>query len=146
MAGGNLTPPPAANPDPIDVCAGVVFRNGLLLIAQRRPEAHLGGLWEFPGGKRDAGETDQDCLKRELLEELGIEVEVGELFETITHAYPEKLIRLKFFLCRWLQHEPRAIGCHAFAWITRQQLANYDFPAADAQLLQKLTATPQLWR
>lgn len=138
-------PPPAAA-DWIEVSAGLVFRHGLLLITQRRPEDHLGGLWEFPGGKRNADETDEACLRRELLEELDIEVEVKELLETIEHQYPEKAVRLKFFRCLWQHNEPRALGCHDFAWVGREQLANYTFPAADAQLLQKLQTIPELWR
>lgn len=130
----------------IEVSAGLVFRHGLLLITRRRPEAHLGGLWEFPGGKVDAGETAENCLKRELMEELGIEVEIKELIETVEHDYPEKSVRLKFFRCQWLHNEPRAIGCEDFAWIGRPQLANYAFPPADAQLLKKLQSTPELWR
>jgi mutator protein MutT len=130
----------------IDVSAGVVFRHGLLLITQRRPKDHLGGLWEFPGGKRQPEESDEDCLSRELMEELGIEVEIKELLETITHEYPEQAVRLKFFRCLWRRHEPRLLGCHGFTWIACSQLKNYAFPAADAQLLAKLQAMPQLWR
>jgi len=130
----------------IDVSAGVVFRHGLLLITQRRPQDHLGGLWEFPGGKRQPEESDEDCLRRELMEELGIEVEVNELLETITHEYPEKAVRLKFFRCLWRRHEPRTLGCHDFAWIGCKQLRDYVFPSADAQLLAKLQSTPDLWR
>jgi mutator protein MutT len=129
----------------IEVSAGLVFRRGLLLITQRRPQDHLGGLWEFPGGKRHPNESDEECLRRELLEELAIEVEIKELVETIEHEYPEKSVRLKFFRCVWRQHEPRALGCHDFAWVTREQLMNYAFPAADAQLLQKLQNTHELW-
>src|SRR5882757_7146425 len=99
MSGDQAEPRPLALSNLIDVSAGVVFRGGLLLITQRRPEDHLGGLWEFPGGKRHAQESDQECLKRELLEELGIEVDVGDLIETIIHEYPEKTVRLKFFRC-----------------------------------------------
>ena len=129
----------------IEVSAGLVFRHGLLLITQRRPQDHLGGLWEFPGGKRHPDETDEACLQRELLEELGIEVELKELLETIEHQYPEKAVRLKFFRCLWQRHEPRTLGCHDFAWVGREQLANYTFPDADAQLLQKLQTTLDLW-
>ena len=134
----------------IDVSAGVVFRRGLLLITQRRPGDHLGGLWEFPGGKRHVEESDEDCLRRELMEELGIEVEVKELLETITHEYPEKAVRLKFFrACSANGHEP---GARWDAMIftswdrLREQLRDYAFPAADAQLLAKLQSTPELWR
>ncbi len=122
----------------IEVAAGLVFRNGLLLIAQRRPNDHLGGLWEFPGGKREASETFEECLRRELREELGIEVIVGELIESLTHDYPEKSVRLKFFRCKLLKNEPRPIFCHNLAWIKQEQLSQYEFPAADARLLEKL--------
>ena len=130
----------------IGVSAGLVFRHGLLLITRRRPDAHLGGLWEFPGGKQDPGESAEDCLKRELLEELGIEVEIKDLIETIDHEYPEKAVRLKFFRCLWVANEPKALGCEDFAWIGREQLASYSFPAADAQLLQKLQNAVELWK
>lgn len=142
----SATPRPAEARKLIEVSAGLVFRHGLLLITRRRPDAHLGGLWEFPGGKVDEGESAEDCLKRELMEELGIEVEIKELIETIEHDYPEKSVQLKFFRCLWLRNEPRPIGCEDFAWIGKPQLANYTFPPADAQLLQKLQATPELWR
>ncbi len=130
----------------IDVSAGLVFRDGKLLITQRQAGAHLGGLWEFPGGKREADETFESCLVRELREELGIEVTVGELIETVDHEYPEKRVRLKFFRCAWRANEPQALGCPAFAWITREQLAAYEFPAADAQLLQRLRITDEWWK
>jgi 8-oxo-dGTP diphosphatase len=122
----------------IDVAAGLVFRDGKLLIAQRPPAAHLGGLWEFPGGKREPDETFEDCLRRELKEELGIEAEVGALVESITHDYPDRSVHLKFFRCQWLCHEPQAIGCKDFAWITKEDLARYSFPPADARLLEKV--------
>ena len=122
----------------IEVAAGLVFRNGRLLITQRPFDAHLGGLWEFPGGKRHPNETFEDCLRRELQEELGIEVEISGLFESITHVYPEKTVHLKFFRCRWLRHEPEARGCPAFAWVEPAQLGGYEFPAADARLLARL--------
>jgi 8-oxo-dGTP diphosphatase len=125
---------------PIEVAAGLVFRGGRLLITQRPPAAHLGGLWEFPGGKREEGETFGQCLRRELAEELGIEAEVLELVEELTHHYPDRTVHLKFFRCRWLRHEPRAIHCHDWAWIGPAQLSGYTFPAADARLLEKLRA------
>ena len=130
----------------MEVAAGLVFRNGLLLIAQRKPEDHLGGLWEFPGGKRQPDESFQNCLKRELIEELGIEVEVEDLVESITHEYSTKTVRLEFYNCRWTKNEPQALGCSDFAWVDRRQLWNYSFPAADARLLQRLKDSPELWR
>ena len=110
-----------------------------------REATHLGGLWEFPGGKVEPGETFETALVRELREELGIEVAVGELIETIEHDYPEKRVRLKFFRCEWRAHEPQPLGCPAFAWITREELSRYEFPAADARLLEKLRCANDLW-
>ena len=130
----------------IEVAAGLVFRDGKLLITQRYPEAHLGGLWEFPGGKREPQESFEACLQRELCEELGIEIAVGPLVEAITHQYPEKTVHLRFFRCEWRKNEPRPLGCPAFEWITREQLADYDFPAADGRLLEKLRTESSLWR
>jgi 8-oxo-dGTP diphosphatase len=129
----------------VEVAAGVVFREGKVLLTQRRLESHLGGLWEFPGGKREAGETFEQCLLRELAEELGIEVEVGELVESLTHDYPERTVELRFFLCRWLRHEPRPIDCLDLAWVTSEELCHHQFPAADARLLQKLRSHWNEW-
>jgi len=124
----------------IEVSAALVFHNGKLLITQRHAGAHLGGLWEFPGGKREENETFEDCLVREIREELGIEISVGGLFEEIAHAYPEKSVRLKFFICKIVSGEPKLLDCAAFKWIARSELGDYKFPAADAQLLEKLRA------
>lgn len=130
----------------VEVAAGLVFRDGRLLITQRHHDAHLGGLWEFPGGKREPGETFAQCLHRELREELAIEVEVHAVMESLTHAYPEKTVRLEFFHCTWLRGEPQALGCPAFQWVTREELDQYAFPAADARLLEKLRAETDWWR
>lgn len=130
----------------IEVAAGLVFREGKVLITQRPADGHLGGLWEFPGGKREANESFEECLRRELMEELGIEVEVGELIEQITHDYPDKTVDLRFFRCMWKHHEPRALGCPAFRWVSVEELIAQEFPAADQRLLDKLRVTPALWR
>src|ERR1035437_2623272 len=128
----------------IEVSAALIFHNGKLLIAQRHANAHLGGLWEFPGGKREAGESFEQCLVREIREELGVGISVGELFEEITHAYPEKSVHLKFFICKLLSGEPRPLDCAAVKWVTKAELADFQFPAADAQLLEKLKASLRL--
>jgi mutator protein MutT len=133
-------------PEPtIEVAAGLVFRDSKLLITQRYPAAHQGGLWEFPGGKRDPHESFEECLTRELREELGIEVTVHELVETIVHEYLERTVLLKFFRCSWKGNEPQALGCPDFRWITREELDQYQFPAADARLLQTLREEDRLW-
>ena len=130
----------------IEVSAGLVFRDGKLLITQRPSGGHLAGLWEFPGGKREPGESFEQTLHRELMEELGIEVEIRRLIESVTHRYPEKTVHLQFFQCAWKRHEPQAIGCPALAWIERDELSAYPFPAADARLLERLAKSDDLWR
>jgi hypothetical protein len=80
------------------------------------------------------------------MEELGITVHVRELVESLTHPYPEKTVHLKFFRCAWREHEPRPLGCPDFRWVNAEELSAYDFPAADARLLEKLRTTPALWR
>jgi mutator protein MutT len=130
----------------IDVAAALVFRDGRLLITQRHAEAHLGGLWEFPGGKREPKETFEECLARELREELGIQVSVGQLFEAITHSYPEKTVHLRFFVCRLESGEPEPLGCAAFKWVNADELKKFPFPDADARLLEKLLGAPALWQ
>ena len=124
----------------IEVSAALIFQHGKLLITQRHADAHLGGLWEFPGGKREPGETFEQCLARELREELGIEVEVGGLFEEISHAYAEKNVRLKFFTCKLISGQPQPLDCAAFKWVEKTELASFEFPAADTRLLEKLRA------
>ena len=131
---------------PIEVAAGLIFRNCKLLITQRHTDAHLGGFWEFPGGKRELGETFEQCLAREVREELGVEVTVGKLFESVTHVYPEKTVHLKFFLCRLEAGEPKAIGCASFRWVSKAELKGFQFPAADEQLLKKLIISSEFWR
>ena len=129
----------------IEVAAGLIFRGGKLLITQRPAGGHLAGLWEFPGGKREPGESFENCLRRELREELGIEVDVQQLLEVVTHHYPEKSVRLKFFRCLLKKGEPKAIHCQALAWVWANDLSRYEFPAADARLLEKLRRSHDWW-
>jgi mutator protein MutT len=146
-AGSRPARPATRNPRPvIEVSAAIIFRDGRLLITQRYADSHLGGLWEFPGGKREAGETFEQCLGRELREELGVDAGVGQLFEDITHAYPEKTVHLKFFLCQLRSGEPKAIGCASFKWVSKAELSGVQFPAADEKLLKRLIDAPEFWR
>ena len=84
----------------IVVLAAVVERDGAFLLTRRLSGTHLAGTWEFPGGKCEPGESHEDCLRRELIEELAVTAEIGAEIFTITHAYPEKTVELHFYRCR----------------------------------------------
>tara|TARA_Y100000588_G_scaffold230490_1_gene244226 strand:+ start:864 stop:1271 length:408 start_codon:yes stop_codon:yes gene_type:complete len=130
---------------PIAVAAGLIFREGKLLITQRPAGGHLAGLWEFPGGKCEPEETLPECLQRELHEELGVVVNVRECVETLEHAYPEKVVKLSFFRCELVMGEPTGDEGQALAWIDAYELGDYEFPAADARLLEKLKSNLAWW-
>ena len=123
---------------PIDVVAGVIRRDGLLLITQRMPDDTLAGYWEFPGGKVDPGEELKAALYRELLEEVGIETEIGEEIHRIVHPYPDRDVRLYFFDVRILSGEPQKIEVADLRWVNVDQLMDYQFPEADRPLLDQL--------
>ncbi|MBI1959104.1 MAG: 8-oxo-dGTP diphosphatase MutT [Candidatus Rokubacteria bacterium] len=120
------------------VVAAVIERADRLLITRRPEGSHLAGLWEFPGGKPHVGESLEDALRREAREELGAEVTVLDRLDTIDWAYPDKRVRLVFFRCT-MQGEPRALEGQEMAWVARADLCRYDFPAADAALIARLS-------
>lgn len=124
------------------VTCGIIWDGDRLLIARRREEGLLGGLWEFPGGKQKPGESLEECLQRELREELGIEVEVGPLLTAVRHAYTHFRITLHAFHCRYLSGEPQPLGCSDFRWVRPQELSEYAFPAADLRIIQAILQQP----
>jgi 8-oxo-dGTP diphosphatase len=120
------------------VAAAVIELDGRFLVTRRQRGVHLEGVWEFPGGKCDQGETLKACLARELREELDVRSRVGaEIFGT-THAYPERSIELHFFSCELLG-EPRPQLGQEMRWVRRDELADLEFPPADAELIKILT-------
>lgn len=123
-----------------DVAAAVTVRGGRVLVARRPVEAMLGGLWEFPGGKREDGETLPAALRRELQEELAIAVEVGEPLLTLDHAYTHFRITLYAFWCRLIAGEPRCIACTDFAWTAPADLRDLPMAVTDRQIAQHVRA------
>jgi A/G-specific adenine glycosylase len=122
-----------------DVAAGMIWNDaGQLLIAQRPLEGLLGGLWEFPGGKLEAGETLPECLNRELREELAIEVEVGDLFTVVQHAFTHFKITLYAFTCRYQSGTPQAIGVKNWAWVLPADVEKYSFGKADREVIRAM--------
>ena len=122
------------------VAAGVIGHGGRYLIARRKAGAHLGGLWEFPGGKIEEDEDPRKTLQREIREELGIEIEADEIVETVFHRYPERSVLLLFYKCRYISGEPSAIDCHDFRWIKLSQLNEFDFLEADLDFIRRLAS------
>src|SRR3954468_16997701 len=101
----------------VEVVAAIIRNDGKILITQRRDDVHLARLWEFPGGKVEAGESLSAALRREIREELGIAIQVGDEFFTIEHAYPEKTVRLHFFSCEMTGGEPAALEVADWRWV-----------------------------
>ncbi|MDP7081635.1 MAG: (deoxy)nucleoside triphosphate pyrophosphohydrolase [Candidatus Undinarchaeales archaeon] len=123
----------------VKVTAAVIERDGRFLIAQRRPDdGSLGGLWEFPGGTVEAGETPEDCLRRELAEELAIDVQVEELINRNTHSYPHMTIELLAFRVTWLEGEMELREHTAARWVVPDELGLFPMPPADGPLVHVL--------
>lgn len=108
------------------------------MIDRRRQEGLLGGLWEFPGGKLEANETLEDCVRREVQEELAIAIEVGEQLMTLDHAYTHFKVTLHVFLCRHLSGEPQTLECDEVRWVTLEELDHYPFPKANTKIIEAL--------
>jgi len=122
-----------------DVTAGVIWGDdGRVLIAQRLAGDMLGGMWEFPGGRREAGESLADCLRREIHEELGLKVEVGEQLATVQHAYSHFRITLHAFHCRPAGGDPQALDCAAWRWVRLSELPDFPFSVADQRIIAAL--------
>jgi mutator protein MutT len=122
----------------IDVAIAVVVFEGKILICQRKSGDTFGGYWEFPGGKCEPGERVEDCLARELREELDIEIEPTEKFPVIAHNYPTADLTLHPFLCRHVSGQPRMIECQKIEWVLPDKLADYRFPPANHALLNQI--------
>lgn len=124
----------------IDVTAAVIRKNGNVLIAQRASGQHLEGLWEFPGGKIENGETPEACLKRELFEEFGIDVSIGRFIAESCFCYNHKNIWLLAYEVEYLDGNFSLNAHSQISWVGLDQLANYSFAPADIPILEELTS------
>ena len=122
----------------VEVAAGLIAHEGRYLITRRKAGVHLGGMWEFPGGKREPGETLEQCLHRELWEELNVAVEAPIPFQTVRHEYPEKTVELHFFHCRIVSGEATALDCAELRWVYPHEMAAFEFPSADHAIIHAL--------
>lgn len=109
-----------------------------ILIDRRRQEGAMGGLWEFPGGKIEPGETIEECIKREIDEELAIDIEVGEHLITIEHDYTDLRVTLAVHECRHFEGVPKPLECDEIRWVNLEQLEQFNFPAANFRIIKAL--------
>jgi len=122
----------------IRVVAAVIQRDGKYLITQRRPEAVLPMLWEFPGGRVEGEEKDDEALRREMLERLGVDIEVDEQLSTSEHEYSGYSVSITLYKAHLLSDELLPLHVNAFCWITSEEFDNYAFPPADQATMDKL--------
>ena len=120
------------------VIAALLIKDGLCLIAKRRAGDSLGNLWEFPGGKMEAGETPEVCLRREMVEELQIDVEVGDLFAETIYEYEFGTFQLFVYWASWRGGALCPTVHDEIAWVDRQTILNYPFVPADVVIVEKL--------
>lgn len=123
---------------PLAVCAAVIEHQGKVLLTERPADKQQGGFWEFPGGKIDPGESPHQSIKRELREELDIEIEVGPVLETVYHHYQWGSVLIIAYRCRWQSGEIKHLEVSDHAWVEPDQFADYKILPADQPILDKL--------
>ena len=119
------------------VTAAVIERDGAYLVTRRQRGVHLEGYWEFPGGKCEPGESLDDCLRRELVEELGADAEIGDELLAVTHTYPDRRVELHFIACTLIGTPSPLLG-QEMRWVARADLRSLKFPPADDELIARL--------
>jgi mutator protein MutT len=122
----------------VDVAIALVWREGRLLVTRRKPGVHLGGFWEFPGGKLALGEAPEACAEREVLEEVGVVARARSRRTPIEWAYPERAVTIHPIDCDWLDGDGDAREVAELRWVTPPELASLTFPAANAALIDAL--------
>jgi 8-oxo-dGTP diphosphatase len=127
----------------IRVVAAVIEQNGRYLVTQRRPTAVLPLLWEFPGGKVEAGETDLEALAREVRHRVGVEIKPGAQISSVNHTYEHYTVELHLYDCRLLRGEPSAVNVHQFRWVESDDFDQLPFTPADEASMSKLLGMPQ---
>jgi 8-oxo-dGTP diphosphatase len=126
-------------PEVVEVVAALIQDDeGRYLITRRRGGSHLAGMWEFPGGKREPGESLEEALRRELIEELSATFSVGEKVETVTWPYAERTVVLHFYRCRFESGTIEPCEQQAMEWVEPARLAELQFPPADRELIARL--------
>jgi len=121
-----------------EVAAAIIFHNGKILVTTRPEHEVYGGLWEFPGGKKEEHETLEECLLREIKEELGIEIDINRFFTKIFHTYPNFSITLYVFFCSYKSGELKPLPTVRYRWVTMEELEKLPFLEADKKVIKEL--------
>jgi A/G-specific adenine glycosylase len=137
----NLYPPrkQAVPSTKIEVSAGVIFRKDKVYIQKRKAGGLMGGLWEFPGGKLESEESPEQCLKREIKEELGVNIHIDEKFMVVKHSYTRFRVTLHVFICRIHAGKVLPTQCDEWTWVKAEELETYPFPAANVKIIKRLS-------
>ena len=125
----------------IEVVAALIWKDETFMICQRPAHKARGLLWEFVGGKVEAGETREEALVRECREELGVRLSVGALFMDVTHEYPDITVHLSLFNATIAEGVPQKLEHNDIRWITPAEIPDYDFCPADVEILAAITRT-----
>ena len=124
---------------PQEIGIGLVFnKKGELLIDQRLESSSMGGMWEFPGGKKNYDESIEKTIERELKEELGILVKVGEKLLSFEHAYTHNRLYFTIHICEWISGDPKPLASQKFLWVSPDKLFDFPFPAANIKIISEL--------
>ncbi len=123
------------------VTAALIIEEGKILVTQRKKDSLRGLLWEFPGGKVKEGEEPREALRRELMEELDVEAEVGMIFDAAFHSYPEYPILLLVYRCLIHKGSPKPIGCRDLRWVTPGEMEKLAMPPADDPVRRRLLSS-----
>lgn len=134
--------PPRRSVPHFEIAIGVCRKGGSVLVSRRKENGLLGGLWEFPGGKIEAGESPETALVREFEEEVGIRVRVGPKIVTVPHRYSHFSVNLHTYLCRFVSGRPRAVDCAEVRWVKPAALDRLAFPSANRKILEALKEMP----
>lgn len=127
------------------VTAAVMVKGGKVLIAQRQAGSHMEFKWEFPGGKLEPDETPEECIVREIKEELDLVIQVIDIYKVVKFKYEEKDILLLCYHCEVLSGEGLTLECNDFRWVGRDELASFDFVPADLPIVEKLLKDEKLF-
>jgi 8-oxo-dGTP diphosphatase len=125
----------------IEVVCGIIFKGNKILLCRRKPDKFLGGYWEFPGGKVEIGEQEEDSLRRELQEELGMKVTVDRHFKTITHHYDTFAIRLISYICKFEEATYKLTDHDQYEWVNQRSLNTWNLAPADIPIANELVAS-----